>query len=37
MSENEKTVKAAAQEEAAEAKVKSRRRSSHKAEEAPAP
>ena len=37
MSENEKTVKAAAQEEAAEAKVKSRRRSSHKTEEAPAP
>ena len=37
MSENEKTVKAAAQEEAAEEKVKSRRRSSHKAEEAPAP
>ena len=37
MPENEKTVKAAAQEEAAEAKVKSRRRSSHKAEEAPAP
>ena len=37
MSENEKTVKAAAQEEAAEAKVMSRRRSSHKAEEAPAP
>ena len=37
MSENEKTVKAAAQEEAAEAKVKLRRRSSHKTEEAPAP
>ena len=37
MSENEKTVKAAAQEEAAEAKVKSRRRSLHKTEEAPAP
>ena len=37
MSENEKTVKAAAQEEDAEAKVKSRRRSSHKTEEAPAP